>query len=214
MGREITVNKTYVAFALMFASAAFAGNKKDVDQTVFGLHLGDKFSVPECAREKSSSGLLDRYKGGDPSLCFRLDAYELLSHFVPPDTPVLNNQQIKLDFAKGVTEMTLNVSAKIIDGNFEGVLIITSGLKSQDELLTMLREKYGDPSDFQEEKKETAGGGVFESHLAIWRFDNFVVTFGGTADRTDSGFIAIETKKQQEFVRAWREKRNAVAPKL
>jgi hypothetical protein len=110
--------------------------------------------------------------------------------------------------------MQLDVKAMIVDGNFEGVFISTFGLKSQDDLLAKLKEKYGDPSEYQEEKMQTMGGAEFDSHVAVWRFDNFVVTFSGTGNRVDDGFIVIETKKQREFIRAWKEKSKAADPKL
>lgn len=89
--------------------------------------------------------------------------------------------------------------ADVVDGNVEAVTIYTTGLRVQDVILAMLEEKYGDPSNLEEENKQNAFGAVFSSHLAQWLdFTNLTVSFRGTQLRTDVGIITVYTDKGGE----------------
>jgi hypothetical protein len=198
--------------ALILLAAGASAQTKTADMTVFGFQLGEKFSLSECARSEHSTVKIIVYEGNDPSPCFEVN--RTIRPAPSPHTPVLDDQYVKIHFpTDDVSEMTLNVHAQIIDGKLEGVLISTFGLKTQDETLNALKEKYGTPSDFQVEKMQNGFGAVYQSHLAHWIFEGLTVTFAGTANRVDRGVIAIETTKETEFRRSLREKEKA-GPKL
>jgi hypothetical protein len=195
---------------LLFAATAVAAPAKIGNASVLGIQLGEKFAVPECSRSKSMRDVEYEYR--DTNVCFRL-RLDPFRKFVLPNVPIVNDQTIKLIFPQA-TEMTLDVTAEIVDGNVEGIVIGTSGLSTQDEVLAALRAKYGDPSDFQDQREQNAMGAVFDSHTAVWDFDNLRVMFIGTAGRTDKGSISVETNKEIQLVRAWREQMKAAEPKL
>jgi hypothetical protein len=211
-----------VVLSVLFASVASA-QMKTADATVFGLHLGEKFSVPECARSKSSDASAVEYDYETPSSpCFEVDPVlrKDLREFggsipPPPNAPVLNDENTKIHFPNNMlADLTLDLEAEIIDGNLEGVFIGTDGLTSQDRILATLKAKYGDPTVLEEQRKQNAMGAVFNCHHASWQFDNLVVTFLGAADQTDVGIVSIETKKHAEFRRTNSERVQAEAPKL
>ncbi len=174
---------------------------KDADMTVFGLHLGEKFSVPECPRGHEKGLFAFAYgMEGDivpPSfICFRRSDTDTTKPNAPVDTNQVGILVPDKDTPLGVMFHVVAVDhdrraaivAQIVGGNIEAVTIYTMGIQFQDAVLAMLKGKYGEPSSFEEERKHNAYGAVFSSHLAQWsQFTNLSVTFEGAPDRTDEG---------------------------
>jgi hypothetical protein len=199
-----------LATLFVFAASVASAQSKQADATVFGLHLGEKFTVPECARSKAGDGY---DYGTEPAApCFRQNIYLPLP---PPNTPVLNDQHLKIYFPPTMlSDLTLDFDAEVVDGNLEGAFINTDGLDSQDKILATLVAKYGVPSTLVEERGQNAMGAIFNSHMATWQFGNLTVVFCGTANRTDEGLVSIETEKETALRKAWREAAHTAEPKL
>lgn len=182
---------------------------KEGDTTVYGLHLGDKFSVPECQRE--GGGIPTEWDKGTPQnypylmrtpvFCFK---WELLDKIpladIKPNTPVVTDE-VKIIFPEDAHPKFLAGFADdfmlggVIDGNLERVLIYTGGLDHQYYWLAQLKEKYGEPTSLKEVNEENGFGAVFASLVAKWRFTNLQIKFEGTAGTTDTGSIEIMTNK-------------------
>jgi hypothetical protein len=202
-----------IAISLVMVLVASA-QTKSADATVFGLHLGAKFSLPECARSTTGdAGVLNYDYRSEPSFpCFQLTNILM---FAPSNTPLLNDQNVKIHFPTSMlATMSLDLHAQIVDGNLEGVQIHTHGLESQDEVLASLKAKYGEPSEFQEKQEQNAMGAVFNCHAAAWSFDNLTVVFFGALGHTDAGLVNIETTKESALIKKWRDESQARTPKM
>jgi hypothetical protein len=163
--------------------------------TVFGLHLGEKFALPECERDESAEWLHlpPSYITSTEVLCFMWEEFRVPPE-TKPNTAVINHtvtvlfpDQARPPHAKGF------LWADVIDGNLEGVVIFTAGLESQDYWLAQLDEKYGEPASIRGVQEENTFGAVFTDVEAEWHFANLVVQLGG-AD-TKEGIIHIFTNK-------------------
>lgn len=198
-----------VILLMLIAVAGVSAQTKHGDATVLGFHLGEKFTVPECARSKSGDG----YSYDEVSaVCFRWDTVLQLP---PVGTSLDGRTDLKLVFPSNkISEMTMDVRPEILDGNLEAVTIGTDGLATQDKVLDALKAKYGDPTEFAEKKIQNGYGAQFTSHAALWSFDNLTVYFGGTSLRTDSGIITVRSAKQIEYRAALAAKNSASSPKL
>lgn len=194
------------------AAPATVTQQAPTDMTVYGMRLGEKFAVPECKRAPKNDLLKRTYDvyTDVPARCFeRPDA-----DTVQPNVPIVTAEVgILLPEFKDHPEFIatnamaweLNrhapILAQIIDGKLEGITIYTMGLEFQDALLTTLKEKYGEPTHIEEEKKGNAFGAVFSSHKATWdKGTGLSVIFYGTLDRTDIGSINIWTDKCVDYL--------------
>lgn len=172
---------------------------KKADSTVFGIHLGDKFSHSECKR--TGVGAEAVYIGPDATTCFRW-RYDLLS-VIPENTPVVTDEVEIVwepDEARPLYTRYGWMSGLVVDGRLEKVTVYTGGLSWQDYWLAQLKEKYGEPAILEEAEKENGFGAVFTSHLAKWRFANLAVVFHGTYGSTDTGTVDVVTNKGLEFL--------------
>jgi hypothetical protein len=185
----------FVILALMTSSGT--GQVKQTDNTVFGNHLGEKFSVPECARLKLGKSYV--YKESDTVPCFER---VLIRGELPREINPVLNDTVMILFPLNQSPKIISgrkITALVIDSNLEGVGFSTLGLQTQDQTLEALRDKYGDPTSITELKKQNAFGASFDSHFAVWTFTNITVVFHGTTDRVDSGLVTADTKKGADF---------------
>jgi hypothetical protein len=214
--------KKYIAIlgvALSFAASASA--EKEADTTVYGLHLGEKLSLPECQRvlDKKNKATNTYDEDPGPAICFQrrwMDSPVLRQAAAPPDTPfVTAHIQIKFPSSNrpqiGVIPVQY-IFGQVIDGNLEEVAISTCGLECQDEALAMLKEKYGEPSSVRDENVENQLGAVFVLRQADWlEFSNLKVSLLGFDSTLHEGLIRIMTLKGFDFRYP---QRQATGPKL
>jgi hypothetical protein len=183
------------------AETTTVAKTKETDTTVFGIHLGEKLSIPECKRAKYPVGNspYDLVNTSAVRCFWRDDAGT-----VKPNAPVVTAGVTILFPTKDQPEIIVpidHIGGQVVDDNLEYVTIPTCGLDCQDAALAMLKEKYGEPSSLTEENKENRFGAVFTSHFAEWsQFTNLTVVFHGTRGRTDEGIIYIMTDKGQDFL--------------
>jgi TPR repeat protein len=201
---------------------------KDTDMTVFGLQLGEKFSIPECKREQVKGALGDMFPysfgfESTPFICFQRGDVRTTKPNAPVGTDevgiLLPDKDTPLGVMYHVVATENNrraaIVAQIVDGNIEAVTIYTMGIRFQDVVLAMLKGKYGESSSFEEENKENSFGAVFSSHLAKWsQFTNLTVIFEGALDRTDIGSIDIMTIKGANYLVEKAEQKTQARPKL
>lgn len=197
---------------------------KEADMTVYGIRLGGKLSIPECKRS-----VKNKYFPVPPSdvmqvtsLCFAWKGINIPE----PNTPVITDE-VEIYFpAFGTPHGLLTgaeasadnlpgpIEGQIVDGNIEAITLYTEGLQFQDLVLTTLKEKYGEPTEFKEKSKQNALGAVFASHSAAWRFSNLAVSFEGTINSTNVGYIFICTNKGTEYILKTAKQRPQAGPKM
>jgi len=129
---------------------------KEGDTTVYGIHLGEKFSIPECKRLTDLSGKeLQLYAGERSVVCFEWGPY-----MAPPDiklnTPVVTHM-VYILFPNAMPILySMDMRGYAMDGNLERVFISTIGLKFQNYWLAQLKEKYGEPAVLKTVDKQNA----------------------------------------------------------
>jgi hypothetical protein len=154
--------------------------------TVFGLALGQDFSLPEC--KKSSYG----YSIATDYVCYeRLFGKEKLSHPIVTETvmvrfPISESPSI----AKGGV-----INVRIIDGKLEGIAFNTMGTRDADVVLGKLKEKYGEPKVFIPKTVQNRLGASFDAFDAAWSRPDLQVLFQSVSSSLDSGLVTIDTKK-------------------
>jgi hypothetical protein len=90
---------------------------------------------------------------------------------------------------------TGEVYAHVIGETIEGVLVNTSGLRSQDDLFAQLQAKFGPPVTILRMEVQTLMGVKATKITAKWVSSNGVtVNFSGMGDSIDKGSINVETK--------------------
>jgi len=188
--------KTLALTVLLALTASIApAQSKQADATVFGFRLGERLSIPECARLTKKSII---YAENDNSPCFE----RILSPLEKLHPPLSANETITIFFPIGQDPSMISgrtILGQLVEGNLESIGFSTRGIENQDEILASLVAKYGDAGTLTEEEKQNAFGATFDSHLAIWSFSNLSVIFQGTTDRVDAGAVNIDTPKGAAF---------------
>jgi hypothetical protein len=180
--------------------------KKEANANVFGFHLGEKLSIPECAWHYAGESYF--YAQNDLVSCFERSVKD-------PKSP-MTNERISIRFSVDKQPQIVfgsGILAWIAEGKIESVCFDTRGLSDQNQILSALKEKYGRPSSTSEIKKQNTFGATFDSHFAVWKFANLTVIFQGTTDRVDGGLVNIDTKKGADF-RSELLKQSHAGPKL
>ncbi len=167
------------------------------DMKVFGIPLGQPFTIAEC--EPAIYG----YKGDTTSVCFdrlsesakRKDKKKQVSE------PVVNDL-VKVRFP--ITEGPGLIAgdgflARILDGKLEGIGFNTLGVSNADSVLKKLKEKYGSPTTLVSRKVQNRLGASFDAIEASWAFPDLYVTFDSAVYWLDSGLVNIDTKKGKEW---------------
>src|SRR5882672_8440124 len=189
-----------VATALTFCSTciaqdrALAPQNKSADATVFGMRMGEKYEVRECARE--GKGKFLHYQVMVQTPCFQRMG-ELT------DAPKLSEASVLSDMlwmiypiGKAPTIVSgFQILVTIIGGNLERVGFTTHGYATQDATLELLKEKYGEPTTLTHIQKQNQMGASYLSINANWHFDNLDVTFDGMTSHVESGNVDIFTPK-------------------
>jgi hypothetical protein len=203
--------KQILAFTLLGILALSAeAQTQSADDSVFGMHLGEKFSIPECVHLKKSN----LYAENDSAPCY--ERIGLTWGKKAQHDSLLTNDTVTIRFPfsqRPPIISGLKISAQIVDGNLESIGFNTMGLQTQDQTLSALKEKYGDPTSLTELKKQNNFGATFDSHFSVWKFEKFTVVFQGTTDRVDSGLVNIDTKKGADY-RSALLKKSQDGPKL
>lgn len=168
--------------ALLCANSAHA----DDEMSAFGLALGQDFSVPECT--KASYG----YSIGTNHVCFEWlfgaekESQPIVTKTVLVRFPIIDSPSI----VKGGSLL-----ARVIDGKLEGLSFNTLGTRNANNVLSKLKEKYGEPTAFLPLSVKNKLGATFEAFAASWHRPNLKVFFNSVSGSLDSGVVQIDTKK-------------------
>jgi hypothetical protein len=190
--------------ALVFLSVGASAQTKTVDATVFGFHLGEKLTVPECPFETRNMLYVDdssvaAYLGIplSKSVCFEHSDPALVGH------PLQTEHDVRLQFPDGASPaISGNVYATVIDGSLEAMKIWTPGYSVQASDLNILKAKYGTPSSISISREQNSFAAQYENVHARWHRGDVSVAFDGVVGRVDQGLIVIGTKKGSAFLAA------------
>lgn len=156
------------------------------ENNVFGLALGQSLQIPECRKQYGI------YDISNKSVCFeRIFGREKLT------TPV-ENETVQIRFpildAPKIAKNGVLVG-KVIDGKLEGVNFNTFGIKNAEQVLSKLKEKYGEPHEYKPYVEENRLGQKFNAFLALWKFDNLEVYMQSIVSSISSGLVSVDTPK-------------------
>jgi hypothetical protein len=164
--------------------------------TVFGIMtLGKPLAIPQCEKLKPTKKAIPFYDPAPKTTCFkhreiwgeeRIWPDQVSSGSVDVVFPALNGPAIVSGSA---------VYVNVIDGNLEAIQFETGGYSAQDEVLSQLKKKYGEPSRAWDEERKNLMGASFGAHKALWSLPDLVVTFDGMGEKVDSGQVNIYTRK-------------------
>lgn len=178
--------------------------QQNVDMSVFGIKLGEKFAFSECERTSYDS---KEYANPKTQPCFkRITTSDETKKEMSSAKYIDNfNETVSLTYPYETKPELLeiggnaSIKAHIINGNFEGVEFVPNVLFGDSPVLKKLKEKYGEPSTTLVIKGANA---------ASWRFPDLYVSFSrlnlpdysSRTGITKISSVKIETKKCQEWL--------------
>lgn len=198
----------------------FAFGQSNVDMSVFGMKLGEKFSAPECeytAKKTPISIALNNnaldmgfYSAPKTGVCFaRVFDVEKVKESVLAGKPMPsapNMGKVLIRFAYGESPVILDnpkisyekadVYAEIVNGYLEEIRFATYGIANEGVVLNALKGKYGNPTDITIEKVQNGYGATYEAYTAVWLLPGLVTTFSNILRTSDTGFVSIKTDKR------------------
>lgn len=175
-------------FVICIAQALLSHAYAD-ETTVFGIPLGQDFSLPEC--KKKSYG----YSIGTDQICF-----ERISGKEKETGPIITESvMVRFPITEAPAIVKGNVLlARVIDGKLEGLAFDTMGIRNADIVLAKLKEKFGEPKVVLPGTVKNRLGASFETYDVAWSVQNIVVLFKSVTGSLDSGLVHIDTRKGSE----------------
>jgi hypothetical protein len=152
--------------------------------TIFGIPLGEKFTLQRCAKSNPITVA---------SNCW---TYKFSPHLMPDSTDTRS-----LHFANEPA-LGHDITAFVHAGVMDIVTIETSGVDTQDYVMSQLTQKFGKPTHFEKVPVQNRMGAKFIVDRAEWNTSQLSARFdadgsdGGMHEGTiDKGWISIETQK-------------------
>jgi hypothetical protein len=171
----------FVGYMLMSATAASAAAVSD--QTVFGIELGTRFSVPACG---PGDGAFSSRR------CFN-------SALVNHKAWGANEYYVTLPRAGIPPYVRGELRVSTVNGIVESVQIATWGFEAQKGALDSLTKKYGEPTRAGK-KKQNKLRLRFPPLFAEWDLADFSVKFDGVTSTIDWGRIEVTTHRYRKLV--------------
>jgi len=204
-------NMVLIALIVLLASTAFAQGKSP-DMTIFGFRLGDKLTLPECAYIKK----MMIYTENDSAPCYErfYNFREMKQQTIPPVNETI---QILFPFGNAPSIMAgRKAIAQVVSGKLESISFNVMGLefRDRDQVLSALKDKYGEPSRIQKEAKQNSFNASVSSLTVDWSFVDLTVSLQDVVtDKIDSGLVNIDTAKGSAY-RVSLQNRYDTGPKL
>lgn len=170
------------------SAPALVGQKVDDLHTALGVALGQPLSMPECP--KYGTGPTATY-GKPNQVCwkrpFNLQSCSAIANgnvriaFPVPDLPIW--------------VLGSEVTARVIDGRLEAIIIATTGIMKQHYAFDDLVVKYGKPAEQETIPFKNQLGASLDSVIAGWKIQDVHVVFFGGFRTADTGKLQIATTK-------------------
>jgi hypothetical protein len=97
--------------------------------------------------------------------------------------------------------IAVSIYAKIRDGLLDSLELNTLGIKSQDYTLSLLKEKFGEPSYFEEIPYQNSFGAKFIAYYADWDSQNVHVHFDAAhSGKLNEGWVRMDTPRRYDEV--------------
>lgn len=102
------------------------------------------------------------------------------------------------------------ISGLIVENKIEEVLLSTGGRDVQDQVMDLLKQNFGEPTESTSEDFRTRDGQVHENLWVIWRFANYTVYYLAMENYLNVGKVMLRTTKAQDYA----DREEAKKPKL
>jgi hypothetical protein len=191
------ISAVFLIFFATLLPAAPAVPAVAQNRTVFGIELGARFNVPQCAPGEGSYPAKPCYTGsGATPEAWGGHDYHV---FLPSaGTPA---------FVRGY----LIVSVK--DGIVESVHINTWGFEAQQGAMTALKKQFGEPTRVSLKEGRNASRTRNRAQMAEWVFSDFSIMFDGVMGSIDWGQIQVSTHRYTKLMGDYGKRTNSSAPK-
>jgi hypothetical protein len=190
LGRSIAARAALVAASAAFASMAARA------ETVFGLEIGARLSLPECVAKVTAGRAY--YEILQPTTCLEPAASKVRDHgegaryliFAKSEWPQIAKSPV--------------VIALLEDGNLVGIEFSTQGIQSQSLVMEALTAKFGPSDSDHAVTAQNALGAQFVAHVVDWKRGTLTIHFAGVeGGRLDLGRVDIDTPASLELRRQW-----------
>ena len=178
--------------AVLLVVSAFCAGPAYSQDIIFGFTFNTPIEAPECPFRLI--GGKKYHEVTSPFTCFW--PVEARPGDPLPSHTVVISTAIAPRYMKGLFK------AYVQDEKLVGVRFFTFGIHSQEQTLSQLKQKYGEPLSTTQRKVQTAAGATFEAISAQWRTETVSVNFEGVIDRIDLGEVTVDTT---EFFRRRRQ---------
>ena len=157
---------------------------KDEDIIFGDVELGKSLKIEKCTAK-------DELYSSSKNNCYdELGEYYL--HFPSQERPIWLQWGRYAPYA---------VQIKLFNEIVGSVVMTTSGVTVQNEVLRILTNKYGNPEVNKTTEKSNAYGAKMNSIEATWTKNNIVISFSGV-DSANSGHVEISTKDYLAYMKS------------
>jgi|SRR5579872_5244514 len=170
-----------------------ANQKTESRNTVYGQEFGKPLTISECPVTKHGKSAWYTDISSAKELCFQVEGETTL---VPLNGKPLINARVRLlapngQLLGGVTEAT------VVNGNLDRLTFTTAGTIDQEQILSILTKKYGEPTGKKVKHVENGYGASADGVFATWELPSVKVIFMGALTLSE-GKVVIETPRSEK----------------
>lgn len=174
--------------APVFAASAEAASPQKVE--VYGVTVGEPFTVPPCAQ----NGSYDTYEAATDFTCFWTEKPEAVAK---PDGELL------IKFASPAAFTTTGtIGVVVLSGIVNSIEVETTGTDSGEQVLALIAAKIGRPISIHRGPIQNAFGAQFTQIEAMWKIGDVTVEFNSAPERIDEGTLTASTPAGNSFLDA------------
>lgn len=184
--------KLFSKVSVIFVSILFCSAAHATDTRIFGLHLGERFNIPECKKKSLQEQII--YEDSTDKICFERDRTQESGPIINDGTRV---DQVHLKFPADGRPQIMDGSkmyAMVFDGNLEGISFDTKGEAASELVMEKLKALYGAPS-IMTPITFNRGKSIVNAYRADWNLKNLFVFFQNTNFSGEKGLVFIQTEK-------------------
>jgi len=169
---------------------------------VFGIELRKPLNLPMCAGDYVGSKFIS---GRNEQTCYLPDpnhlggtaGYTVELHKTFP-TYLANNK----------------ILVEVLDGKVVGVYLNTSGIKTQNVLMKVLKDKIGEPTAHHARSVLNRQGVAISTFTSTWNLNNIYVEFDPVKASLEEGIVWIATQEERMRKEEVKRRKAAAVPKL
>ena len=175
---------------------------------VYGFELGKSLTLPECVKVKVQDILYTQSKPNQPTC--GMGTTPTASTMNPADFKAVRFPAS----AKPALSKHTVIFVTMIEGNLEGVRVLTRGIETQDDDVAMLSEKYGKPTAKFVVERTFRSGAKVNILNSVWEgADGSKIDFWGAGEKLDEGILQIRSEKAVKAEASEEERQKSEAAK-